>query len=169
MNEKTSSFQLLEPNSPEVLVPQSWLEPWMIVAAIVLLLALGAVIAFWKKKPATVDLLAVRNAAYREAASELEKITALQPREVAVQSSLILRKYLSTAAHDPALFETHEEFLSRHNSLASLTDEARAASEAGFSRLASLKYAAEPPNINPSAVVAESRTLLETLHHGFRA
>jgi hypothetical protein len=32
-------------------------------------------------------------------------------RESAVLSSLVLRKYLSAAADDPALFETHEEFI----------------------------------------------------------
>jgi len=41
-----------------------------------------------------------------------------------VLASLILREYLSSAAGDPALFETHEEFISRHDALQSLTPDA---------------------------------------------
>lgn len=84
-------------------------------------------------------------------------------------SSLILRKYLSAAANDPALFETHEEFISRHDSLQALKPEARAAAEAGFTRLASLKYAPEIQEDAPAQVIADSRALLETLHQGFAA
>jgi hypothetical protein len=98
----------------------------------------------------------------------LASINAPQSREAAVQCSLILRHYLSVAANDPALFETHEEFISRHDSLKALTELARAACEAGFARLASLKYSAGFPDINPPEVVTESQALLETLHHGFR-
>ena len=169
MNETKRSFELLEPTSPEALVPDSRLEPWMFIAAIVLVLVLGVVIAFWKKKPVVIDPLAIRKAAYQDAATGLESISAPNARDAAVQSSLILRRYLSVAANDPALFETHEEFISRHDALSLLTDDARAASEAGFSRLASLKYAAEIPEANPADVVARSRVLLDTLHHGFRA
>jgi hypothetical protein len=67
------------------------------------------------------------------------------------------------------LFETHEEFVSRHDALLALTPEARAATETGFTRLAALKYAPEIPDAVPAEVVAESRALLETLHHGFAA
>ena len=65
------------------------------------------------------------------------------------------------------MFETHEEFISRHDSLQALTAEARAAAEAAFTRLASLKYAEEIPDDDPAEVIADARKLLETLHQGF--
>ena len=169
MNEKSGNFELLEPARPEALVPDSLLEPWMIPAAVALLLAITAYLIFRKRKSPAGDPLAARKAAYQDAAAALEKINSLQARDAAVQSSLILRKYLSLAANDPALFETHEEFISRHDALQALTHDARNAAETGFARLASLKYAAEIPDLSPLDVVTESRALLETLHHGFAA
>jgi len=172
MKEKASSFQLLEPNRPEALVPDSWVEPWMVFTAAALLLALALGVGFLifrRRKAPPIDQSAVRRVAYQEAGTALERMKALQARDAAVQSSLILRRYLARAANDPALFETHEEFVSRHDALRSLNDDARRKSETGFSRLASLKYAAEIPELDPSQVVNESRELLETLHHGFAA
>jgi hypothetical protein len=169
MKEQPANFELLEPASPEALVPDSWVEPWMVLTAVGLLLILGAWLIFRNKKPAAANPRAIRNAAYQVALAGLEKINALQARDAAVHCSLILRRYLSVAANDPALFETHEEFISRHDALNALTEAARKASEGGFTRLASLKYAAEIPDVSPLDVVTESRALLETLHHGFHA
>ena len=86
-----------------------------------------------------------------------------------MQTSLILRRYLSLAAEDPALFETHEEFIARNDALLSLSDAARAACATGFARLAACKYAPEVPAMAPATVVAEAHELLETLHRGFHA
>lgn len=169
MNEKSGSFELLEPGLPEALVPDSWVEPWMIAAAVALLVVALAVLILKKKKPAPLDPLAIRMAAYEEATAGLGEIDAIPARDAAVRSSLILRKYLSVAAGDPALFETHEETISRHDALKDFSEEARATTCRGFARLASLKYAAEIPDAAASEIVAESRALLETLHHGFRA
>jgi hypothetical protein len=71
-----------------------------------------------------------------------------------------------SVAGDPSLFETHEEFLARHDGLLAFRSEARTAAQSGFSRLAALKYAPVTPSIAPTEVVADARTLLETLHHG---
>ncbi len=169
MNEKSGSFELLEPSTPEALVPDTWLESWMIAVAIVLVLVVLAYLICKKKRSAPSDPLAIRQAAHAEAVATLENITAGTARDAAIQSSLILRKYLSAAAGDPALFETHEETISRHDALKDFSEEARAAAGRGFARLASLKYAAEIPDAAASEVAAGSRALLETLHHGFRA
>ena len=169
MNEKSGSFELLEPSTPEALVPDLWLEPWMIAVAVVLVFAVLAIFIFKKKRSAPFDPLAIRQAAHAEAVAALENITTGTARDAAIQSSLILRKYLSAAAGDPALFETHEETISRHEALKDFSEEARAAAGQGFARLASLKYAAEIPDAAASEVVDESRRLLKTLHHGFRA
>jgi hypothetical protein len=169
MNEKSGSFELLEPSPPEALVPDSWVEPWTIAAAVALLVVVLVVLIFKRKKAAPLDPLAMRRAAYAEATAALGEIDAVPARDAAVRSSLILRKYLSVAAGDPALFETHEETISRHDALKDFSEEARATAGQGFARLASLKYAAEIPDAAASEIVAESRALLETLHHGFRA
>ena len=169
MNEKSGSFELLEPSPPEALIPDSWLEPWMIATAVALLVVVLAVLILKRKKAAPIDPLAARRVAHAEAVAALGEIGTVTPRDAAVRSSLILRKYLSAAAGDPALFETHEETISRHDAFKDFSEEARATTGHGFARLASLKYAAELPDAAASEVVAESRALLETLHHGFQA
>ena len=169
MNEKSGNFELLEPASPEALVPDSWLEPWMILVAVLLALALLAVVILKKKKVARLDPLAVRQAAHAAAAAALDKIGAVPAREAAVQSSLILRRYLSVVAGDPALFETHEEYVSRHEALKAFSEDARGSASLGFARLAAMKYAAETPDMATEQVISGSQTLLEILHHGIRA
>jgi hypothetical protein len=168
MNEKTATFQLLEPPLPEALVPHSWVEPWMIAVAVIGA-ALIAFLIFRKKKAAATNPLSLRQAAYTKAVSSLEKITTTNARDATVQCSLILRSYLSAAVCDPMLFETHEETLSRHDSLKGFSDTARLAAQHEFSRLASLKYAAEIPDADAQEVIKDSRALLETLHHGFQS
>jgi hypothetical protein len=168
MNEKSGSFELLEPSSPEALVPDSWVEPWLLAAAAALLVVVLAILIFKKNKTSAVDPLATRKAAYEEAVAALQEIDAVPARDAAVRSSLILRKYLSAAAGDPALFETHEETISRHDALKDFSEEARAATGQGFARLAALKYAAEIPDVPATQVAAESSSLLETLHREVR-
>ncbi|MGL5017497.1 MAG: hypothetical protein ACRDBP_05150 [Luteolibacter sp.] len=169
MNEKSGNFQLQEPPSPEALVPDSPLETWMIVVPILLALIVMAIFLLKKKKKPKADPTQLRNRAFEEATAALDQIGHVPGRDAAIQSSLIVRKYLSTAAGDPALFETQEETISRHEALKDFSEEARAAAGRGFARLAALKYAAVPPDVEAINVTAESRDLLQTLHHGFRA
>lgn len=165
---QSKGFELMEPASPEALVPDHGLWFWAVAAAVVVILAL--ILAWWlRKKAKPVDPRVARDAAFAEAAASLTATTAEHARDAAVKCSLILRKYLAAAAGDPALYETHEEFVSRHDSLKALTSDARAAAESGFARLAALKYAPGLTSDDPAVVVAESRALLETLHHGFAA
>jgi hypothetical protein len=169
MDGKPKPLELLEPPAPESLVPHHGLWPWLAAAALVVLAAIVLTIVLRKRKPAAADAGAMRAAAFAKAAAAFSGMAADSPREAAVLASLILREYLATAAGDPALFETHEEFIARRDSLQSLTPDARAAAETGFSRLAALKYAPETPAAESSQIVADSRALLETLHHGFAA
>lgn len=169
MDEEINTFELMEPASPEALVPTIGMWPWMLAAGILAVLAVIILILIKRRKPASASLALQRTAAFSEATSALDNLPTGSSREAAVLTSLILRKYLSAAANDPALFETHEEFVTRHDSLKSLTPEARAAADTGFSRLASLKYAPEIPSAESTEVIADSRALLETLHRGFAA
>ncbi len=170
MNEKTAdNFQLLEPPSPDALVPDSPIEPWMVVAAVLVMIGLLMWLVFRKKKSPVALQREARHAAHAEAFSALNSIHPDGPRDAAIQCSLILRKYLSIAAGDPALFETHEETLARHEAFASFNEETRRAAADGFSQLAALKYAPDFPEVLTNNVIHQSRALLETLHSGFQA
>jgi hypothetical protein len=170
MNEKSGSFEFLEPSAAEALVPSSLFEPWMLGVLIVLALAVvvTAVILVRKKRLA-VDPQAARRAAHAQATSDLAGLANSTPREAAVQCSLTLRKYLSVVANEPALFETHEEYVSRHAALTKFTEEARAAAGVELAKLATLKYTSATPAVRTPEVVASSQALLEILHHGGQA
>ncbi len=167
MNGTTHGFELMEPASPEALIPDS--RSWPMWAWVVLVVLLVIVMIWFrrKKRSPVATSLAVRKAAFAAAVEALDRIAADDVRDAAVQASWILRSYLSVAAGDPALYETHEEFVLRHHVLESLTPNARMAAQAGFDRLASLKYSSEISEEFPLSVIAESRVLLEVLHHGY--
>jgi hypothetical protein len=171
MSEETLNFSLREPVSPEALVPDSRLEPWMIFVTIatILIITLAVFAIRRRQQTARSQPAAARDAAYALACAALEKTAPLGARDSAVQSSLALRTYLASAAADPALFETHEEFIGRHDSLKALTENVRQAAENGFNRLATLKYAATLPSIDAAEIRREAYELLTTLHHGFSA
>ena len=168
MNEPTGNFELLEPSSPESLVPDSWVEPWMVVLLAMVVLGLVAILIFRKKRGQISTPLGVRAAAHAEASSALDGIGEVPTREAAVRSSLIMRKYLSIVAKDPALFETHEEYVARHEALKNFSADAREATRLGFARLAAIKYSPQSPDLDTPQVITGSRNLLETLHHGLR-
>ena len=167
MNEEASRLVLQDSAAPLELIPDHGLWPWWLAVGIIVLSILAVWIFLKMRKPKPEDITKLRVNAYREALAALDSTKAADAREAAVQTSLILRKYLSIAASDPALYETHEEFISRQDALLALTTDARNATENGFSNLAALKYAPEIPGKTAAEVIAESRSLLETLHHGF--
>jgi hypothetical protein len=169
MNEKSGSFEFLEPSAAEALVPDSLVEPWMLGLLALLALAVVVWVIFKKRKRLEVDPQAARRAAHAQATADLSGLANSSPREAAVQCSLTLRKYLSVVANEPALFETHEEYVSRHAALMKFTEEARAAAGVEFAKLATLKYTPATPDMQTPEVVASSRALLEILHHGEQA
>ena len=173
MNLFASSSQLAEPSQVESLLPDYGFEGWMVPAGLAILLGLLALYQAIQKQRNKVagHKGNPREAAFTEAHEELAEVDCKTSRQAAVRGSLILRKYLAQASNDPSLFETHEEFITRQDSLAALTDEAREACAVGFSKLAALKYAPHEATDEsaPEAVIEDTRLLLHTLHHGFRA
>ena len=161
-------LELRDAPPPDPLLPGIGLWPWCFAAG---LPVIALILWFYlkRRKPAAVDPLKIREQARQEAVAALDGVKTTDSRDAAVRSSLILRKYLSMAAQDPALFETHEEFIARHDAMAGLNQNARTAAAEGFSRLAALKYAPISPQADAAAVLTDSRQLLETLHHGFAA
>jgi hypothetical protein len=169
MKQRTNSFELLEPQHPESSIPNSPIESWMLPTVMVVMFVIG--ILWWvisKKSRAVEDPMRRRKEAYQQALSALKILQPIQARDAAIHCSLILRRFLATVAADPALFETHEEFISRKDTLDVLTAEARLACNTGFAMLASQKYDADVHNESPQDIVTAAQTLLETLNHGFQ-
>jgi hypothetical protein len=166
MDGQTTGIQLMEPASPEVLIPDAGLCPWLATAAVAVL-ALVAMIIFLKKYRPVGRPQSLRHTAFTDADRTLAATTTIDARDAAVQSSLVLRHYLAVAAGDPALYETHEQFISRHDALQALTAATRTAVQDGFNRLAAMKYAPELPAATAADVIADARALLATLNRGF--
>ena len=170
MEEKTPDLRLMEPASPESLLPDAGF-PWpILIVATLIIIAIVAFLVIKRKNPAIfADPRKLRDAAFARSRAALRSINAGNAREAAVQASLIVRHFLAEAARDPALFETHEEFITRRDSLRQLTDSARESGGKGFTWLANLKYAPQPPDLEPQRVIDEADSLLEVLHLGFQS
>ncbi len=132
----------LEPDIPaeSFAGPSLWLQLG-IAGGIVLLLALAAFI-WWRRRhrplpppPSQLEL----------ALAAIGKLEAARPglRECSQRLSLILRAFLSGQTQDPALYETHEEFSHRMDSLASVPASCQYDTRCLLEALAEQKYAAE--------------------------
>lgn len=168
MKPTSGSMQLMEPVSPETLLPAIGMWPWWVGGILIAITVIGLCIWLARRRRKA-DPMALRRAAYQEALAGLDAVETTDPRDAAIRGSLVLRRYLSVAARDPALFETQEEFISRHDALAALKPDARAAACDHFARLATLKYGPPRGDAEASDVIRDSRQLLETLHSGFAA
>jgi hypothetical protein len=167
--EETFSFELRPPASPDMPMPRHAASPWLIASAVLLLVALVAFLIFWLRRKPSHDPLASRREALRVADHALANASPADVREAATLSSLVLRRYLATVADDPALFETHEEFVARRESLARFAESARAAAAEGFARLANLKYDRAASAGDPAVVLDDARALLTTFDRALRA
>lgn len=86
-------------------------------------------------------------------------------RECGLQISYIVRRYLQGQAMDPALFETHEEFSQRMDSLASIPKECQYDTRYLLEKLADLKYAdsREQDPVQARALIEQARALLNRI------
>lgn len=150
----------------EPLLPDPGLPAWAWIAIALASLALLGLLVFFlrrRRKVSLVDPRAVREEAYRRAVAELGQPSGETLQEAATKISIALRRYLAVVSGDPALFETHEEFVARHESLASYPEELRKLTAEGFSNLARLKYGREATG-DPVALFSSARQLLDQLH-----
>lgn len=121
------------------MVSDFWL-PVGIGLLIALLLA-GIGLWVWKRRSA---LPAVPRTPLQIAMQALEAFREAPPatlRESSLRVSMILRSFLAGQAQDPALFETHEEFSRRMDSLASVPVSCRHDMHRLLDELAEFKYA----------------------------
>ncbi len=85
-------------------------------------------------------------------------------RDCSLQLSLILRNYLQSRLQDPALYETHEEFSQRIDSLSAVPATRRDETRKLLEELAELKYNApddEHVDERTASLIAHTRDLIE--------
>ena len=101
--------------------------------------------------------------AYRHAVEEIEASSKLETQEAAIRISGAIRLYLATVCGDPSLFETHQEFLGRHEALQNFSEEMRAQVSTILCQLAAMKYAL-PDSSEASNLGEQSRSVIDQLH-----
>ena len=129
---------ITEPNAffPEPTTPW-WV--WVLVALALIIIALVSILIIKKRSKQL-----THKSAREEAQEELSQLREISPEiavhETATELSLILRRYLSRAFKDPALFETDEEFTIRSSALTSLDEASKQKLTSLLSELSQLKY-----------------------------
>jgi hypothetical protein len=169
MDENANSFELAESRDAIQLVPTWEPQLWWFFAGTAFLAAFLAailllLILLLRKKP-KVDLRKEKREAYQEAKLAFGAKGSGDAREIAIQVSMILRRYLAKSMKEPALFETHEEFVARHDGLKDLPEGVRSEVGSFFTKLAAVKYA--PDDIaagEAQGTHAEGAALLERMH-----
>ncbi|MFN5868426.1 MAG: hypothetical protein ACK46A_03745, partial [Akkermansiaceae bacterium] len=140
MADSKTKFELADSHEAMDLVPNWELEWWHIVlSASILIFAIFLGYLFLRKSkiqyPNQSKLLA-----YQDALSGLEKLDASIGKENVIIVSLVLRQYLAKAMNEPALYETHEEFIGRHDAIKGLSEDLKLEITNYFSKLAAIKY-----------------------------
>ena len=160
-----NNLELVELRDATNLVPGWQVQEWWFYVAIFVILVAVILILLLKKKPKKIDTLALRKQAYLDAKKDFQNMEESGSRESAGKVSLILRRYLATAMQEPALFETHEEFVGRHDGLKSLPNDLRIELGGFFSRLASCKYSSDGnAGYSGSEMKSEGMEFLERAH-----
>lgn len=162
---ETPPLTLRELVDPAPFLPREGIPAWTWVAAAVAFLALVLLVRSLRSRhPKAADTRRLREAARHAAVSELDSVDRSQaPAPLGTAVSLALRRYLAAASGDPALFETHEEFLARGEVPAGLPPEVRHDLARIFATLARMKYASDAPA--PAADIVEpARRLIDRIH-----
>lgn len=161
MEEKAPSLELYDIPPVQDLLPRFWLPWWAwLTAALTLLAVFLLVRALRGRKKKEIN----SEEAYQRAMDSLEQAKDI-PHIVALATavSLILRRYLAVALADSSLFETHEEFLARHQALETVPDELRRSLTDYFSTLCRYKYAPTATSVDGSLLVPQATSLLQQL------
>lgn len=161
----TELIPTLEPDAPaETFIESSLLLP-LCLAAAVTLLAVGGLLLWWRlrtKRPAahTQTPLETALAALDGIAAEVTTL-----RECSLRVSMLLRSYLAGQVQDTALYETHEEFSHRMDSLANVPAACRDATSLLLDELAALKYAPSQQSdpLRVQAITESARALVQDI------
>ena len=166
MEPSNEDLRFAEPPAVDGLMPNplGW-EAWTLIGVGVVFLAL---LIWWiiersRRKPER-DKVNLLKKAHDEAIAALAVCPAEERTPAATECSLLLRRYLVALTGDPALFETHEEWVSRHDAIENLDADLQQQTRSLFSQLAEWKYAPADHGDEPSVVIEHSRNLLEALN-----
>jgi hypothetical protein len=167
MEEPTNQLELVESQQALRLVPTWEPQVWWFLAAAGGVLLLGLLVVLLRKKKTPLSVQDLKKQAYAATKTELSALCSEDARCTAIEVSVILRRYLARTMSEPALFETHEEFVSRHDALAHFPTELREEIAALFSALAQIKYA--PQDSLPQESGRTQATSLALLERMFQA
>lgn len=165
MAENNTKYQLAESHEAMDLVPTWELEWWWIALPVAALLLLALLGYFLLRKARLDDPGKTKREAFQQALSELAQLDVSLGKENVIAVSLIMRKYLAKAMNEPALFETHEEFIGRHDAIKDLNEDLKSEISGYFSRLAAIKYGpADGERIDAADLKQSATNLLERIH-----
>lgn len=164
-NDILQAIPTLEKDIPadQFLVQDFWV-PLAWVCAV--LLPLAALAAWWlyrrNKRQAAPGITPLQ-----EALNALTELDAQLPpmRECALRLSMILRSFLAGQTQDPALYETHEEFSQRMDSLANVPAGCQLETRDLLEHLAEFKYAgaAEHDTTRAHSLIERARELVSRI------
>ncbi len=161
----TDSIPVLEQDIPAEAFAAHSLGQVLLIVAIIAAIVIGLIVWLLLRRrrklappPSLLDNALVSLTALEEGTPTL--------RECSLRVSMILRTYLAGQTHDPALYETHEEFSRRMDSLASVPAACREQTRELLEALAEYKYAGgekqDPLQVN--AMVTQARELLHRIN-----
>jgi hypothetical protein len=163
MDETKPSLELRDIPDVTTMLPREWWPWWVWVCIVVAIFVLWRMIAHLCKGSS--DAASQRAQAFQDAKQALEQAKSLTTAvALSTALSLALRRYLALAFGDPSLFETHEEFLARHDALAALPENIRHSLSEHFSTLCRYKYAPCEESVDLSLLVPQASTLLHQIH-----
>ena len=142
-NDILQAIPTLEKDIPadQFMVQEFWIP---LAWACAVLIPLAALAAWWlyrrNRKNAAPGITPLQ-----EALAAMDELDAQLPpmRECALRLSMILRSYLAGKTQDPALYETHEEFSQRMDSLTNVPVSCQLETRDLLEHLAEFKYAGE--------------------------
>lgn len=165
MADSNNKFELAESHEAMDLVPTWELQWWWIALPAVGLILLMLLAYLLFKKSKVDDPNQAKREAYHEAMTELAKLDNALGKENVILVSLVMRKYLSKCMNEPALYETHEEFIGRHDAIKNLSEDLKVEISNYFSELAAIKYGpAEEMVFQVDDLKHRSVTFLERMH-----
>ena len=165
MEKDQNKFELVENRDAIDLVP-TW-EPqwWWFAAGVAVVAAIVLIVLLVRRRKLVSDPTKIEREAFERARRDLENLEKEEEVAAPVQVSVILRRYLAESLGEPALFQTHEEFIGRHDALSDFRDDVRTSIQEFFSGLAAMKYAREGFQISQTDQLKnQSVELLERMH-----
>ena len=146
--------------------PITW-GAWCMIGGIALLLALLGFVIWRKARRSSTETAEDTNEKARaDALASLATCPTEDRTETATECSIIVRRYLSRRTGDPALYQTHEEWVSRHDSLEDFSDGIKQQLDELFSQLARSKYAPSDQGDEPGVMIENSRQVIDAVHRG---